>query len=96
MIVAPDVLAYWRDATPYMRHEDGRASHVDSIAKRLPPPRSALDTLAIDYGCGGGAGLEALSAAGYSPIGVDLVTTNERFPVLRPEQMSTIPERRHR
>jgi SAM-dependent methyltransferase len=84
-----DVTAYWRSAVPEMRHEDAPRYRA-TIEARLPPsfPRG---TRAIDYGCGGGAGLEALHARGCDPVGVDLVMKHPRFAVARPNQLNTLP-----
>lgn len=90
MISAPaDVTAYWQTARAFMRHEDV-VQYRNDIGKRLPdafPP----GTLALDYGCGGGAGLALLHERGCEPTGVDLVMSNERFPVLRPDTIAALP-----
>lgn len=61
---------YWQGCSPSARHETDVALHASKIRSHLP---AVLTGSGIDYGCGGGAGLDAMLAAGCSDVlGVDV------------------------
>lgn len=82
---APDVLGYWQQASAAARHEDA-ARFEHEIGVRLNGLHHD-NRNALDYGCGGGAGMRELDERAWLPVGVDLVMQHDRFRVLRPEQL---------
>lgn len=62
--------AYWLSTAPSLRHETDLEKHRLEIRSRLP---DAVSGMGLDYGCGGGAGLDAMLSAGCSDVlGVDV------------------------
>lgn len=86
--------SFWRNTAAVLRHETDQARHGAEIAQYLPP---TIQGSAIDYGCGGGAGLDALVAAGCSDVlGVDVTSTaggGKGYRVIHPDALPDLPDR---